>query len=138
MPPPGITCARAIGRGLPVDSVARFHLGNGARLQRLNWLADTSERALEQSYGLMVNYLYDLDYIEAEPRGLRAAACGRCLNRREPAGALAGARSRPGFGVNLVLVIPDRHTAARPESMIQALANMDSGLLASLGPGMTK
>ncbi len=51
-------------RGLPVDSVARFHLGNGARLQRLNWLADTSERALEQSFGLMVNYLYDLDYIE--------------------------------------------------------------------------
>src|SRR5579863_4721072 len=52
------------GRGLPVDSVARFHLGNGARLERLDWLADTSERALKQSYGLMVNYLYDLDYIE--------------------------------------------------------------------------
>ena len=51
-------------RGLPVDAVARFHLGNGARLQRLDWLADTSERALEQSLGLMVNYLYDLDYIE--------------------------------------------------------------------------
>ncbi len=56
-------CARN-RRGLPVDSVARFHLGNGARLQRLNWIADMSERALEQSYGLMVNYLYDLDYIE--------------------------------------------------------------------------
>ena len=52
------------GRGLPVDAVARFHLGNGARLERLNWLGDTSERALAQSYGLMVNYLYDLDYIE--------------------------------------------------------------------------
>jgi malonyl-CoA decarboxylase len=52
------------GRGLPVDAVARFHLGNGARLERLDWLADTSERALRQSYGLMVNYLYDLDYIE--------------------------------------------------------------------------
>src|SRR5215469_12730470 len=52
------------GRGLPVDAVARFHLGNGARLERLDWLADTSERALKQSYGLMVNYLYDLDYIE--------------------------------------------------------------------------
>jgi len=51
-------------RGLPLDAVARFHLGNGARLQRLNWLADTSERALQQSFGLMVNYLYDLDYIE--------------------------------------------------------------------------
>jgi malonyl-CoA decarboxylase len=52
------------GRGLPIDAVARFHLGNGARLERLDWLADTSERALRQSYGLMVNYLYDLDYIE--------------------------------------------------------------------------
>jgi malonyl-CoA decarboxylase len=52
------------GRGLPIDAVARFHLGNGARLERLDWLADTSERALQQSHGLMVNYLYDLDYIE--------------------------------------------------------------------------
>jgi malonyl-CoA decarboxylase len=51
-------------RGQPADAVARFHLGNGARLERLNWPADTSERALAQSYGLMVNYLYDLEYIE--------------------------------------------------------------------------
>ena len=51
-------------RGLPLDAVARFHLGNGARLERLDWLGDTSERALQQSCGLMVNYLYDLDYIE--------------------------------------------------------------------------
>jgi malonyl-CoA decarboxylase len=68
------------GRGLPVDSVARFHLGNGARLERLDWLADTSERALKQSYGLMVNYLYDLDYIErnheayAQQRAIVAAS----------------------------------------------------------------
>jgi len=52
------------GGGRPVDAVARFHLGNGARLERLDWPADISDRALEQSYGLMVNYLYDLDYIE--------------------------------------------------------------------------
>jgi malonyl-CoA decarboxylase len=51
-------------RGTPLDSVARFHLGNGARLERLNFAADTSERALRQSYGLMVNYLYDLEHIE--------------------------------------------------------------------------
>jgi malonyl-CoA decarboxylase len=51
-------------RGLPVDAVARFHLGNGARLERLDWLGDTSERALQQSHGLMVNYLYDIDFIE--------------------------------------------------------------------------
>ncbi len=51
-------------RGLPVDSVARFHLGNGARLERINWLADTSDKAIAQAHGLMVNYLYDLDDIE--------------------------------------------------------------------------
>ena len=51
-------------RGMPVDSVARFHLGNGARLERINWLADSSDRAMAQAYGLMVNYLYDLDEIE--------------------------------------------------------------------------
>jgi malonyl-CoA decarboxylase len=51
-------------RGIPRDPVARFHLGNGARLERLNFLADTSPRALAQSHGLMVNYLYDLDDIE--------------------------------------------------------------------------
>ncbi len=53
------------GRGLPVDAVARFHLGNGARLERINWLADTSDKAIAQADGLMVNYLYDLDDIEA-------------------------------------------------------------------------
>src|SRR5262249_43869646 len=51
-------------RGLPVDPVARFHLGNGARLERINWLGDTSEKAIAQGDGLMVNYQYDLDDIE--------------------------------------------------------------------------
>jgi malonyl-CoA decarboxylase len=51
-------------RGLPVDAVARFHLGNGARLERLNFLGDTSEKGVAQAHGLMVNYLYDLDHIE--------------------------------------------------------------------------
>jgi malonyl-CoA decarboxylase len=51
-------------RGAPVDPVARFHLGNGARLEQINWLADTSPKGLRQSWGLMVNYLYDLDEIE--------------------------------------------------------------------------
>ena len=51
-------------RGLPLDPVARFHLGNGARLERINWLGDTSEKAIEQACGLMVNYQYDLDDIE--------------------------------------------------------------------------
>ncbi len=52
------------GRG-PSDPVARFHLGNGARLERINWLGNVSPRGIAESYGLMVNYLYDPDHIEA-------------------------------------------------------------------------
>ncbi len=52
------------GRG-PRDPVARFHLGNGARLERVNWLGNTAPRGMRESFGLMVNYLYDLDSIEA-------------------------------------------------------------------------
>lgn len=48
----------------PVDPVARFHLGNGARLERINPGADLSEAGLRQSHGVMVNYLYDLQRIE--------------------------------------------------------------------------
>jgi malonyl-CoA decarboxylase len=40
------------------DPVARFHLNNGAKLERINWLADTSKKGLRESLGLMVNYLY--------------------------------------------------------------------------------
>jgi len=46
------------------DPVARFHLDNGARLERLHALADLSTKGVKQSFGLMVNYLYDLDKIE--------------------------------------------------------------------------
>jgi len=51
-------------KGRPIDPVARFHLGNGARLERLNLLGDVSANGLKQSHGLMVNYLYALDEIE--------------------------------------------------------------------------
>jgi len=51
--------------GRPLDPVARFHLRNGASVGRINWLADVSEKGLRQSAGMMVNYLYRLDEIEA-------------------------------------------------------------------------
>jgi malonyl-CoA decarboxylase len=50
--------------GKPLDPVARFHLGNGARVERLNWAADPSAKGTKQSYGLMVNYRYDLKRLE--------------------------------------------------------------------------
>jgi len=56
--------ARALHEGKPVDPVARFHLGNGARVERLNWAGDPSAKGHKQSFGLMVNYLYDLKRID--------------------------------------------------------------------------
>jgi malonyl-CoA decarboxylase len=46
------------------DPVARFHLGNGARLERINWMGNPAPRGMQESYGVMVNYLYDPDTIE--------------------------------------------------------------------------
>lgn len=50
--------------GRPLDPVARFHLGNGARIERINWAADPSAKGVAQSWGLMVNYLYDLKRLD--------------------------------------------------------------------------
>ncbi len=47
-----------------LDPVAHFHLTNGARMERLNWMGDTSEKGIEQSCGMMINYLYKMDRIE--------------------------------------------------------------------------
>jgi malonyl-CoA decarboxylase len=61
-------CARYLTQpsipGNRIDPVARFHLGNGARLERINWLGDTAHRAIVESFGIMVNYLYDHDSVE--------------------------------------------------------------------------
>ena len=73
--------------GRPIDAVARFHLGNGARLERINWLADASDKAITQAHGLMVNYLYDPDHIEknhesyAESRAVFASSAVQRLLR---------------------------------------------------------
>jgi malonyl-CoA decarboxylase len=61
--------AHYLGQGLeeggkPADPVGRFHLGNGARVERLNWAGDPSPKGLKQSYGIMVNYLYDLKRLD--------------------------------------------------------------------------
>ena len=61
-------CARYLQQtrddGRPIDSVARFHLKNGARLERVNWMADASSNGLRQSLGLMVNFRYIREDIE--------------------------------------------------------------------------
>jgi malonyl-CoA decarboxylase len=59
-----IYLTRSPSPGNRIDPVARFHLGNGARLERINWLGNPSPRGIHESYGIMVNYLYDHDTIE--------------------------------------------------------------------------
>jgi malonyl-CoA decarboxylase len=60
--------------GLPLDPVARFHLTNGAQVERLHWKADTSASGQRQSHGIMVNYVYRLDDFE---KNHEAYAAGR-------------------------------------------------------------
>ena len=59
-------CARYLTRqpSIRIDPVARFHLGNGARLEKINWLGNTAPRGIQESLGIMVNYLYDVETIE--------------------------------------------------------------------------
>ncbi len=69
-------CARYLAKekstsGAALDRVAHFHLSNGARIERLNWLANTSSPGLAQSAGLMVNYLYKLNDIETNHEAYR-------------------------------------------------------------------
>jgi len=49
---------------LPLDPVARFHLGNGAQIARLNWMGDVSANGIKQSAGILVNYAYGLAHVE--------------------------------------------------------------------------
>ncbi len=62
-------CARYLLKeksgGQPLDPVVNFHLNNGARVNRIFWLADTSARGMQQSYGMMVSYRYDLNEVDA-------------------------------------------------------------------------
>jgi malonyl-CoA decarboxylase len=69
-------CARYLLReransGRALDPVAHFHLSNGARVERLNWLGDTSDKGLQQSAGIMVNYAYRLADIEKNHEAYR-------------------------------------------------------------------
>jgi len=86
--------------GKPVDPVARFHLGNGARLERINWLGDVSDKGLSEAHGLMVNYLYDLKEIEKNHEayaneGTVAASRGVRALLRPPAKRPAASRDEP-------------------------------------------
>jgi malonyl-CoA decarboxylase len=67
-------------KGRALDRVAHFHLGNGAIVERLNWLGDTSANGLKQAYGMMVNYRYKLSDVDANHE---AYAGGKVVASRE-------------------------------------------------------
>jgi malonyl-CoA decarboxylase len=65
------------------DQVAHFHLSNGAIMERLNWMGDTSDKGIKQSAGMMINYLYNLDRIEDNHEaysGLRQVKTSSSIN----------------------------------------------------------
>ncbi len=67
-------------RGRALDRVANFHLGNGAIVERLNWLGDTSSNGLKQAYAMMVNYRYKLGDVDENHE---AYANGKVVASRE-------------------------------------------------------
>jgi malonyl-CoA decarboxylase len=79
----------------PADPVARFHLGNGARLERVNWLGNVAPRGINESYGIMVNYLYDPEQIEAN----HEAFVRGTIVRSAAVDALLGTPARPAARV---------------------------------------
>ncbi|HTS83713.1 MAG TPA: malonyl-CoA decarboxylase [Usitatibacter sp.] len=88
--------------GQAADSVARFHLGNGARLERLDWMADPSDRGMAQSFGLMVNYVYDLGDVERnheEYVNRHRAVCSSAVEKQAE-GARAWIERAPGTPIS--------------------------------------
>ena len=78
------------GSGASLDRVANFHLTNGARIERINWIVDTSHKGLGQAAGMMVNYRYKPGGIEANHEAFKGAkrivassAVKSLLSRRE-------------------------------------------------------
>ena len=87
--------------GRTLDPVARFHLGNGARLERINWLGDTSPKGMREAHGLMVNYRYELKDIEKNHEAY--ANEGEMAASRQVQSLLKADRSRADHGKFLAL-----------------------------------
>lgn len=96
-------------RGGRSDPVARFHLGNGARIERINWSSDPSPKGISESYGLMVNYLYDLAHIDDNHERfaeggmvVRSDAVDAMLRIAEPTSGVQMVRSHVDAALNFL------------------------------------
>ena len=100
--------------GYPVDPVARFHLGNGARLERINWQGDISAKGLREAHGLMCNYRYEPKDIEKNHEAYENE--GAVAASRQVHALLKSERTRPE--TSRFLALPGLRTAksasARP------------------------
>jgi malonyl-CoA decarboxylase len=107
--------------GAPRDAVARFHLANGAQIERLDWLGDPTPRGIEQSFGVMVNYRYALDRYAANQlayaaeRTIEASTAVRALALADPT---ILAESPPGISRRDALLTAMRSIAARARRML--------------------
>jgi malonyl-CoA decarboxylase len=99
----------SVERNGPADPVARFHLGNGARLERVNWLGNVAPRGINESYGIMVNYLYDPVQIEAN----HEAFVRGTIVRSAAVDALLGSSAKPASAPKSQPVAPARRTRKR-------------------------
>jgi len=83
----------------PLDPVARFHLGNGAVLERVNWLGDRSKGGLARSAGMMVNYVYRLEDVEKNHEAYvneHRVSASRAVEKLARESALAQAEAHSG------------------------------------------
>jgi malonyl-CoA decarboxylase len=117
-------CARYFAErhadGQPIDPVARFHLRNGARLDRINWLGDVSRQGIRQSLGLMVNYRYVQDDID---RNHEAYAKERELVVSE---SVCGLMRRAGASIERVRAVAD----VAPETALDVRSGVGGEALA--------
>ena len=109
------------GDGAPRDPVARFHLANGAQVERLDWLADPSPRGIERSFGVMVNYRYALDRYPANQlayassHGIDASSAVRALALADPT---VLEESPPAISRRAALLTAMRGVAARAKRLM--------------------
>lgn len=93
--------------GKPLDAVTRFHLNNGAMLERINFCGDTSPKGMRQSHGIMVNYLYDLDAIE---RNHEAYANAGQVATSSSVRKMLGGDEQGSLARSWQVLLPSRHS----------------------------
>jgi malonyl-CoA decarboxylase len=102
--------------GQPIDPVARFHLGNGARLERLNWQGDISSKGLREAHGLMCNYRYELKDIEKNHEAYENEGVVAASRQVHALLKLERGRSEPGRFLQLPGLRASRSSPGKEES----------------------